>query len=126
MLINKILLAWFEEGQIKSQYPVLNYRLDYYIPDCYLVIEYNEATGHKDIEKDDKRKEDIINYLYWNEFAKNPNVSYDEVELYENKKEDVIEFIRIKEFEEEKGLNELFEFLTGDVKWSSKLKNLNR
>ena len=75
---------------------------------------------------DNKRKEDIINYLYWNEFAKDPDVSYDDVELYENRKEDVIEFIRIKEFEEEKGLNELFEFLTGDVKWSSKLKNLNR
>ena len=126
VLINKILLAWFEEGQIKSQYPVLSYRLDYYIPDCYLVIEYNEATGHKDIEKDNKRKEDIINYLYWNDFAKNSNVSYDEVKLYENRKEDVIEFIIIKEFEEEKGLNELFEFLTGDVKWLSKLKNLNR
>ena len=126
VLINKILLAWFEENQIKSQYPILNYKLDYYIPDCYLVIEYNEASGHKDIEKDNKRKEDIINYLYWNEFAKNPNVPYDEVELYENRKEDVIEFIRIKEFEEEKGLNELFEFLTGDVKWSSKLENLNR
>lgn len=96
LLIHKILLAWFEECQIKSQYPVLNYRLDYYIPDCYLVIEYDEATGHKDIEKDNNRKEDVI------------------------------EFIRIKEFEEEKGLNELFEFLTGDVKWASKLENLNR
>ena len=32
----------------------LDYKLDYYIPDCYLVIEYNEATGHKDIEKDNK------------------------------------------------------------------------
>ena len=126
VLINKILLAWFEENQVKSQYSVLNYRLDYYIPDCYLVIEYDETTGHKDIEKDNKRKEDIINYLYWNDFAKNPNVSYDEVELYENRKEDVIKFIIIKEFEEEKGLNELFEFLTGDVKWSSKLENLNR
>lgn len=126
VLINKILLAWFEECQIKSQYPVLNYRLDYYIPDCYLVIEYDEVTGHKDIEKDNKRKEDIINYLYWNEFAKNPDESYDDVELYENRKEDVIKFIRIKEFEEEKGLNELFEFLTGDVKWASKLENLNR
>ena len=126
VLINKILLAWFEECQIKSQYPVLNYRLDYYIPGCYLVIEYDEATGHKNIEKDNKRKEDIINYLYWNEFAKDPDVSYDDVELYENRKEDVIEFIRIKEFEEEKGLNELFEFLTGDVKWASKLENLNR
>ena len=126
VLINKILLAWFEEDQIKSQYPVLNYRLDYYIPDCYLVIEYDEASGHKDIEKDNKRKEDIIDYLYWNEFAKDPDVPYDDVELYENRKEDRIEFIIIKEFEEEKGLNELFEFLTGDVRWSSKLENLNR
>ena len=126
VLINKILLAWFKEDQIKSQYPVLNYRLDYYIPDCYLVIEYDEASGHKDIEKDNKRKEDIINYLYWNEFAKDPDVSYDDVELYKNRKEDRIEFIRIKEFEEEKGLNELFEFLTGDIKWASKLENLNR
>ena len=66
-----------------------------------MVIEYDETTGHKDIEKDNKRKEDIINYLYWNDFAKNPNVSYDEVELYENRKEDVIKFIIIKEFEED-------------------------
>lgn len=126
ILINKILLAWFEEDQIKSQYQVLNYRLDYYVPDCYLIIEYDESTGHKDIGKDNKRKKDIIDYLYWNEFAKDPDVSYDEVELYKNRKEDRIEFIRIKEFEEEKGLNELFEFLTGDIKWASKLENLNR
>lgn len=126
LLIHKILLAWFDENQIKTQYPVLDYRLDYYIPDCYLIIEYDEESGHKDKEKDNKRMNEIIDYLYWNEFSKNPDVSYNEIEEYKNKKEDVIQVIRIKEFEEEKGLNELFEFLTGDVRYYSKLENLIR
>lgn len=126
LLIKQVLLAWFDENQIYEQYPILNYRVDYYIPDCDLIIEYDEASGHKDIEKDNKRKEDIIDYLYWNKFAKDPYVPYDDVELYKNRKEDVIEFIRIKEYEENKGLNELFEYLTLDVRYASKLVNLNR
>lgn len=128
LLINKILLAWFNEEQIKTQYPVLNYRLDYYIPNCFLIIEYDEASGHKDIEADNKRMDEILNYLI-EEWLNNPNSDGYDVDHYiENnlKPTDHFTVIRIKEYEEEKGLNELFEFLTGDVGVYSKLENLNR
>lgn len=125
LLINQILLAWFNEEQIKTQYPILNYRLDYYIPDVQLVIEYDELTGHKDKIKDKNRMDKIVDVLY-EEWAKDPDVSYDEYEEYQNNKYDIIQVIRIKEGEESKGLNELFEYLTGDVKYYSRLDNLTR
>lgn len=128
LLIHKILLAWFEEDQIYEQYPVLNYRLDYYIPDCRLIIEYDEASGHKDEEKDNKRMREILDYLI-EEWLNNPESDGFDIDDYiENKRvpRDRFEVIRIKEFEEEKGLNELFEYLTGDVKVWSKLIELNR
>lgn len=134
LLINKILLAWFNESQIKTQYTVLNYRLDYFIPSCKLIIEYDEESGHKDKEKDNKRMNEILNYIFdkWKHAeSKEDYKFYDEDDWAERendnlKPNEIFTVIRIKEFEEEKGLNELFEFLTGDKKWASKLINLNR
>ena len=123
LLINQILLAWFNKDQIKTQYPVLNYKLDYYIPDVQLVIEYDELTGHKDKIKDKNRMDEIVDVLY-EEWAK--GTDEDDYEKYQNNKYDIIEVIRIKEGEEHKGLNELFEYLTGDVKYYSRLDNLTR
>lgn len=134
LLIHKILLAWFDENQIKTQYTVLNYRLDYFIPSCKLIIEYDEESGHKDKEKDNKRMNEILNYIFdkWKHAeSKEDYKFYDEDDWAERendnlKPNEIFTVIRIKEFEEEKGLNELFEFLTGDKKWASKLINLNR
>ena len=133
MLINQILLAWFNENQIYTQYPVLNYRLDYFIPECHLIIEYDEESGHKDIEKDNKRMQEILDYLFtkWkNAKSKDDYEFHDEWEWEEREKftepNQLFTVIRIKEFEEYKGLNELFEFLTLDVRWASRLENLNR
>lgn len=128
LLIDKILLAWFDKEQIYRQYPVLNYRLDYYIPDCNLIIEYDESSGHKNKEKDNKRMQEILEFLI-QEWVNDPESDGYDVDRYISGKfklNDIITVIRIEEFKEERGLNELFEFLTGDVKGASKLVNLNR
>ena len=109
LLIYQVLLAWFNENQIKTQYPVLDYKVDYYIPDCNLIIEYDEVNGHKDKEKDDKRMKEILNYLF-EEWKNKPEI--DDCDLkYFNTPEKAFYVIRIKEGEENKGLTELFELI---------------
>ena len=109
LLIYQVLLAWFNENQIKTQYPVLDYKVDYYIPDCNLIIEYDEVSGHKDKEKDDKRMKEILNYLF-EEWKNKPEI--DDCDLkYFNTPEKAFYVIRIKEGEENKGLTELFELI---------------
>ena len=126
ILIDKILQAWFDEEYIERQYQVLNYKIDYYIKECNLIIEYDEfATHHSNkYDEDCRRMEEITDYLF-EEWRNDPDGdAYDQQKF--TKKEQIFQVVRIKEFEEEKGLNELFEILTGDDKVCSKLKNLNR
>jgi very-short-patch-repair endonuclease/phage anti-repressor protein len=48
--------------KIIPQYRVLNYMVDFYLPDINIVIEYDEAS-HKYYRNEDKRQSDIENYL---------------------------------------------------------------
>lgn len=131
LLINQVLLAWFNKEQIKTQYPVLNYRIDYFIPDVDLIIEYDEKYHKYYHEEDKKRMDAILNELFikWkNAESKEDYEFFSEDDWFERetytKPSQQFKVIRIKEFEEYKGLNELFEYLTGDVKCASILENL--
>ena len=63
---------------IKSQFPILQYKIDFFIPEMNLIIEYDEEQ-HKYFEDEDKiRENNIINeFLKWEEIFtdKNENVS---------------------------------------------------
>jgi phage anti-repressor protein/very-short-patch-repair endonuclease len=48
--------------EVIPQYTVLNYRIDFYIPDLNIAIEYDE-NNHIHYKTDKKRQEDIENYL---------------------------------------------------------------
>lgn len=131
LLINQVLLAWFDKEQIKTQYPVLNYRIDYFIPDVDLIIEYDEEHHKYHHEEDEKRMDAILNELFrkWKSAKSKDDYEFFseddwvERETYTRPSQQFT-VIRIKEFEEYKGLNELFEYLTGDVKYASRLENL--
>ena len=72
--------------------------------------------------------QEILEFLI-QEWVNDPESDGYDVDRYISGKfklNDIITVIRIEEFKEERGLNELFEFLTGDVKGASKLVNLNR
>ena len=90
-----------------------------------IIIEYDEFDTHRNKYVEDcKRMEEITDYLF-EEWRNDPDGdAYDQQKF--TKKEQIFKVVRIKEFEEEKGLNELFEFLTDDVRICSKLKNLKR
>ena len=128
LLLNQILLAWFEVDQIKAQYPVLGYRIDYFIPDCNLIIEYDENSGHKNLKADKKRMNEIIDCLVkkWINFELPSSDTHDIEDYLEGKYDNPFTTIRIKEGRENEGLNELFEFLTDDNRVWTKLKALNR
>lgn len=51
-----------EIATIISQYPVLNYRVDFYLPEFNLVIEYDEKH-HLYYKNDKERQSEIENYL---------------------------------------------------------------
>ena len=54
--------AFKEITTIISQYPVLNYRVDFYLPEFNLVIEYDEKQ-HMYYKNDKERQTEIENYL---------------------------------------------------------------
>ena len=54
--------AFKEITTIISQYPVLNYRVDFYLPEFNLVIEYDEKQ-HLYYKNDKERQTEIENYL---------------------------------------------------------------
>ena len=54
--------AFKEITTIISQYPVLNYRVDFYLPEFNLVIEYDEKQ-HLYYKDDKERQTEIENYL---------------------------------------------------------------
>ena len=117
-LIKQVLLAWFDEEEIKSQYQVLNYRLDYFIPSLQIIIEYDEKSGHKDKEKDNERMDEITQYLFdkWKVAeSKEDYEFYNSDEWYERerftKPSQLFTVIRIEEGNENEGLSELFKFL---------------
>ena len=49
--------------KIETQYSVLNYTVDFYIPELNLVIEYDEKWHNQYIEQDKKRENEIIDAL---------------------------------------------------------------
>ena len=51
---------------IISQYQVLNYRIDFYLPDLNIAVEYDEIYHKSNVESDTKRQLDIENYLQCN------------------------------------------------------------
>ena len=49
--------------KIETQYSVLNYTVDFYIPELNLVIEYDEKWHNQYLEQDKKREDEIIDAL---------------------------------------------------------------
>lgn len=84
----KLLLEMFENiYEIKTQYKILGYKVDFYILELNLVIEFDEERHKYSKEKDDKRQEEI-------------------------KKEINCEFIRISEFDSNaKVFNKVLRFI---------------
>lgn len=121
LLVKQVLLSLFEKEQIYEQYSVLNYKIDYYIPDCRLIIEYDEKgchSGEKSRQQDEKRMSEILNFLT-EEWLNNPESDSYDVEHYiesKNKPEDYFTVIRIEEFKENEGLSKMFEYLFNDFK----------
>ena len=73
--------------EIIPQYPVLNYKIDFYLPFFNLAIEYDEHTHKSNTDYDNKRQR--------------------EIEEYFESKGSYIEFIRVEEGNEEKEIGEL-------------------
>ena len=55
----KILKDTFPKSKIQSQMPILNYRVDYYIPEGRIIVEYDEEPYKYKIEKDEIRMLEI-------------------------------------------------------------------
>ena len=75
--------------KIIPQYSVLGYRIDFYLPDLNIAIEYDELA-HKNYKNDNKRQTDIENYLQ-------------------------CDFIRIKEGFELTGLNQIYKVVLYNI-----------
>lgn len=75
--------------KIMSQYSVLGYRIDFYLPDLNIAIEYDE-THHLHYKNDNKRQTDIENYLQ-------------------------CDFIRINEGHELTGLNKIYKVVLYNI-----------
>ena len=73
--------------EMMLQYPVLNYKIDFYFPFFHLAIEYDEYEHKSKVDYDNKRQY--------------------EIEKYFESKGSYINFIRVEEGNEEKAIGEL-------------------
>lgn len=106
--LNKFL---HEITEVVPQYRVLDYRVDFYLPEYNLVIEYDEPA-HAYYKNEEKRKDDIMNYLQCC-------------------------FLRVKAGEELDGLSKLFKYILHNIlinykyqipiteEWDDLAENLN-
>ena len=58
-----LLRSLFPSIVILSQYPILNYRIDFFMPDLCIIVEYDEEQHHYTQKADTKRIDDIKNEL---------------------------------------------------------------
>lgn len=73
---------------VKTQFPILNYRVDFFIPELKLIIEYDEYNHKYQTDKDEIRENNIQNeFKRWEENEYTP-----------------VKFIRVKENEELEGM----------------------
>lgn len=79
----------------RKQVNVLGYRLDFVFHD-YIIVEYDEKYHERQVEKDNKRMEEILKY------ATDKSIEY-----YNENTTPV--FIRVKEGEEGEGINKIIE-----------------
>jgi len=63
--------------EIKHQYFVKDYIVDFYIPKLNIVIEFDEPHHSQQIEKDKKREDDIIKFLGCEFIRQNSNEPYE-------------------------------------------------
>ena len=123
LLVGQLLKAIFEENCIRQRFSVLRYEIDYYIPECHLIIEYDKAETHLTKDEENKnRMEKIVNHLFA-EWKNDPNSDPYDVER-QNNPWNLFTVIRIREFEEHKGIGELLEFISGDARVYTKVQGL--
>ena len=109
----KILKDMFPKSNIQSQMPILNYRVDYYIPEGRIIVEYDEEPHKYNIEKDEIRILEIKKEIMKRIIDGVP-IFLGEEDCCANlwlKDKDITHVVRIEKGNEFKGLNEILNIM---------------
>lgn len=101
-LIKEMLEGTFLNN-VKYQYRILNYRVDFYIPYLSLIIEYDEEFHQRQNEQDEKRMKEILIEL-------KKQIVEDSPWMDKFKPEEITKVIRIKQGEEFTVVNKVLQF----------------
>jgi len=97
------LTIFFPGERIEAQYPVLGYRVDYFMPDLGICIEYDEKHHDYSSSRDDERQTAIQEELRRDYLE---NIEYDIV-VERKPASESFPFIRVKQGKEVEGMRDL-------------------
>ena len=103
-----LLKEFFPNENIIYQMPVLNFKVDFYLPFANMIIEYDEQHHNYSTEKDEIRIKEIRKEIMKKISQGIPLFEGDEAEYSPWLKDmDILNVIRVKEGEEIKGIREI-------------------
>lgn len=103
-----LLKEFFPNENIIYQMPVLNFKVDFYLPFANMIIEYDEQHHNYSTEKDEIRIKEIRKEIMEKISQGIPLFEGDEAEYSPWLKDmDILHVIRVKEGEEIKGIREI-------------------